>query len=459
MLLINLDGTSVLVDGAKRDKLVWPGDIAISGPSVFVSTNDMITIKNSLDSLLALQNSSGALPYAGYPFNEALSVWSFTYHLYSLIDIYDYYLYTGELDYLQANWDKFKLGLNYPLQFVDSTGLVYVPTSADWLRFGMGAHNIEANSILYYTLNLGVTLAHILNDTSNASTIWSNYSTTIKTAANDLLWDPESNLYRDNDSLPLTDLHPQDGNCWAILANITDSLDKAANISDALYTRWTPYGPPAPEALATVSPFISGFEIQAHYLAGNPSRAIELVKSMWADFMLDDPRMTNSTFIEGYSTNGDLHYAPYSNDPRISHAHGWATGPTSTLTFYAAGLRVTSAAGKTWSVSPNLGGLTNAAAGFSTPLGHFSVNVTTPIANSTDLAIDIEAPPGTTGTVSIPAPETAGKQVAFSLTSRDDASASGGHVKRDYVGSGKLGERMTVEGVQGGRWSITVKAK
>ena len=29
---------------------------------------------------------------------------------------------------------------------------------------------------------------------------------------------------------------------------------------------------------------------------------------------------------------GELHYAPYSNDPRISHAHGWATGPTSSLT-------------------------------------------------------------------------------------------------------------------------------
>jgi hypothetical protein len=32
--------------------------------------------------------------------------------------------------------------------------------------------------------------------------------------------------------------------------------------------------------------------------------------------MLDDPRMTNSTFIEGYSSDGSLHYAPYKNDPR-----------------------------------------------------------------------------------------------------------------------------------------------
>jgi hypothetical protein len=30
--------------------------------------------------------------------------------------------------------------------------------------------------------------------------------------------------------------------------------------------------------------------------------------------MLDDLRMTNSTFIEGYTTNGSLHYAPYINE-------------------------------------------------------------------------------------------------------------------------------------------------
>jgi hypothetical protein len=101
---------------------------------------------------------------------------------------------------------------------------------------------------------------------------------------------------------------------------------------------------------------MSRFELQAHYLAGRPQYAIQLIKRMWADFMLDDSRMTNSTLIEGCSTNGDVHYTPYANDPRISHAHGWATGPPSALTFCAAGLQITSAAGKTWRVAPGPGG-------------------------------------------------------------------------------------------------------
>ncbi|KAJ9615742.1 hypothetical protein H2200_001819 [Cladophialophora chaetospira] len=389
------NGTSVLVDGAKRDRLVWPGDMAIAVPSIFVSTSDLITVRNSLDSLLRLQSSStGALPYAGVPFGQRVPVFSFTYHLYALIGIYDYYLYSGDQTYLTENWKRFKSGLNYSISFIDSLGMANVTSSADWLRFGMGGHNIEANAILYHTLNLGIKLGSVLNDSTVAA--WSKYAAGIKNATKSL-WDPKANLYRDNDTMPLTTIHPQDGNAWAIISNLTASSKQNRDISTALAARWGPYGAPAPEAGATVSPFISGFELQAHYLAGQPQNAIKLMKRMWGDFMLDDPRMTNSTFIEGYSTNGDLHYAPYKNDPRISHAHGWATGPTSLLTFHAAGLQVTGAAGSTWKIAPQLGGLQSAEAGFQTSLGHFEVDVTA--VEDGGLSLTFQTPANTTGSV------------------------------------------------------------
>ena len=362
----------------------------------------MDTIQNGLDSLLILQASDGALPYCGVPFNDVVT-WSFTYHLYTLIDVYDYYLFTGNLTYLSTNWDRFKLALNYSLSFIDSSGMANVTSSNDWARSGMGAHNIEANSILYYTLNRGLELASTLNDSNSSVLNWSTYAANIKSAANEALWDPSANLYRDNDTLPLTTLHPQDGNSWAVMANLTNSSAQALNISHALRSRWGPYGAPAPEAGITVSPFISGFELQAHYLAGNPSYAIDLIKLMWYDFMLEDPRMTNSTFIEGYSTDGSLHYPWYIDDARISYAHGWATGPTSTLTFYAAGLQLTGGAGRTWSVSPALGGLECVTAGFQTPLGSFAVNVDNSTGNGV-MEIDITTPAGTTGVLSLSYP-------------------------------------------------------
>lgn len=84
--------------------------------------------------------------------------------------------------------------------------------------------------------------------------------------------------------------------------------------------------------------------------------------------------MTNSTFIEGYATDSSLVYAPYKNNARVSFAHGWATGPTNSLTTNGAGILLTSDAGKLWTMQSNTGGLSQVSAGFSASLGSFSAS-------------------------------------------------------------------------------------
>ncbi|KAJ6029591.1 uncharacterized protein N7446_011058 [Penicillium canescens] len=394
------NGTSVLMDGAKRDRLVWPGDVVISAPSVFVSTNSLDGIKNAIDSLFILQQSDGRLPWAGAAFTRP----GFTYHLYTLLDLHLYYLYTGDVEYLAHYWGQYKKAISWTITTIDSSKLANVTSTNDWLRSGMGGHNVEANAILYYTLDISLQLAEVLNDHSQDD-IWKSTMNGIKTSVNERLWDPAQNLFFDNDHNQTSNaIHPQDGNSWAIIANLVDA-ERAAAISTALTDRWVkPHGAPAPEAGATISPFATGFEVQAHFLAGFPDRAIDLVEFMWADFMLDDPRMTNSSFIEGYATNGDLHYAPYDNDARISHAHGWATSPTSSLTFYAAGIQITSGGGKTWMVQPRLGNLQRIEAGYETPLGHFSASWTTN-PNSKAIIGSFNMPKGTSGTLILPSVE------------------------------------------------------
>jgi hypothetical protein len=141
------EGSSCVVDGAKRDREVWPGDMSVSLPSIFVSTNDLQSAQNSLNSLLVLQNATGQLPYAGYPFND-LGIVSYTYHLYSLIGISYLYEYSGDLAYLQSVWHHFTRGLAWSLGYIDSSGLMNVTSPADWLRVGMGGHVRRMTSIL-----------------------------------------------------------------------------------------------------------------------------------------------------------------------------------------------------------------------------------------------------------------------------------------------------------------------
>lgn len=277
--------------------------------------------------------------------------------------------------------------------------------------------------------------------------MYTNAASTIKDSAQTLLWDASTSLFRDNET---TTLHPQDGNVWAVLANVTTSPAQNAAISSALSTRWTPYGPPAIEAADAISPFISGFEIQAHFRAGRADRALDLIRFMWADFMLDDPRMTNSTFIEGYASDGALHYAPYKNDPRISHAHGWATGPTSALTFYVAGITVIDGGGSQWLMAPNPGDLTSVEAGFSTTLGSLSASLAA--TNGVLTSYNFSTPLGTSGALSVPYPSCAGTMTVREvegrcLTQTIDIATS----TRNMTAA----DRIELDGLAGGDYAVS----
>lgn len=131
------NGTSTLTDGAKRDRLVWPGDMSIALESVAVSTADLYSVRTGLEALFALQKANGRLPYTSRPFPDTVS---YTYHCHSLIGAFYYYRYTGDKEWIASFWDQYKLGLQWALSSVDDTGLANITASADWLRFGMGAH-------------------------------------------------------------------------------------------------------------------------------------------------------------------------------------------------------------------------------------------------------------------------------------------------------------------------------
>jgi hypothetical protein len=295
---------------------------------------------------------------------------------------------------------------------------------------------------MYYTLQNAVKLAGIMNDTSETSN-WESIASGISTAANNILWDDSTSLYRDNDTISdgsSAPSYPQDGNSWAILAGVA-SGSRAEAVSDALKARWIrPYGAPAVEAGQTISPFTTGFELHAQYLVGHSDYAVDLMEFMWADYMLDDPRMTNSTFIEGFATDGTPLYPVYDYDPRVSHAHGWSTAPTSLLTFYAGGLRITSAAGRTWKVSPALGGLKTVQTSYETPLGSFTASWT----NSTcGLSGTFVTPNSTTGELSIPLASGSTKMVLKGVGGSQEVQLAGLSL-------------VNVTGLQGGKYSITI---
>ncbi|KAL0485203.1 MET18 [Acrasis kona] len=103
-------GSSVLVDGAKCDRTIWAGDLGVSIPSAFASTNDLDAIKNAMDTLYSVQKNTGELPWSGPVFN----LWgSDTYHLWTLLGSALYYDYTQNTEWLTKNWPRINMKYRY----------------------------------------------------------------------------------------------------------------------------------------------------------------------------------------------------------------------------------------------------------------------------------------------------------------------------------------------------------
>ncbi|CAK5273615.1 unnamed protein product [Mycena citricolor] len=276
----------ILVDGAKRDRNIWPGDCGISTHTELVALSDMEPTKNSLMVMFRTQNlTTGALQYSGPPLNNQGSD---TYISWSLIGTHNYFLYTGDLDFIKSVWANYTKAVGFLEGQVDLTGLMNVSSalSNDWGRASGAGHNSAANALLYRTLVTTADLATHLGNVSLPATYLAN-ATKIKTAFNSLLWDAAAGRFRSND-LPRS-IHPQDGNALAVLYNLTTSDAQNKAVSAGLMKFWTPIRP----------------WLRAHFVAGKGERAIDLIEREWG-YMLETNLSVKSPLLEGFSANGSL---------------------------------------------------------------------------------------------------------------------------------------------------------
>jgi hypothetical protein len=393
-------GNVVLVDGAKRDRTVWAGDTGIAVPTGYAALFDTEAAKNSLTTLFNHQHEDGHLNWSGPPWN--LDNGSDTYHLWTLHGTYLAYLYSGDKTWLDSVWSRYKSAMTYITGKMSENGLLNVTATADWgPRHDQGGENVEANSLLYAVLSEGAVLAEAEGD-GDASSNYRALATSVKAQINARLWDASVGAYKDN---PTSSLHPQDGNALAAWFGVTDDASKNRSISYVHSSNWNAIGSITPE-WGQISTFVGSMELMSHFVAGYDTRALDMIRMMWG-FMLSNPNGPQSTFWESFSTEGTFASngsGPAPSDSFTSLAHGWATGPTSALTFYVLGVAPDSVQGQTYHVIPHPGDLTHVEGKLTFAPGKF-VRVSYDVGESCrtfSLSVDARTHTGSAGVMAVP---------------------------------------------------------
>lgn len=321
-------GRSVLVDGAKRDRAVWPGDLAVSALTSYVAFDDVESIRNALTSIYDGQRGSGELPMVGPP------IWIYdsdTYHLWALLTTYNYVAFSNDFDWFSSVQDKYERALDYSIKKIGPSGLMYVTGKNDWTRSayaGQGGENIVANSLLFGNLNNAAKI-YLHLGLLNKNEQYEKLADLLNASINEKLWDTSVGAFKDN---PVSNIFPQDGNSVAILLDVVKDKEKVSKILHKLNMNINHIGARSPEWGNKISTFAGSLEILAR-LKSYDIKALEIAKTEWM-YMIDYPEGTG-TLWEGMGENGEFDFG----DSYMSLSHSWASGPTAALTFYLLGVR------------------------------------------------------------------------------------------------------------------------
>ncbi|CAK5282228.1 unnamed protein product [Mycena citricolor] len=318
----------ILVDGAKRDRNIWPGDCGISTHTELVALSDMEPTKNSLMVMFRTQNlTTGALQYSGPPLNNQGSD---TYISWSLIGTHNYFLYTGDLDFIKSVWANYTKAVGFLEGQVDLTGLMNVSSalSNDWGRASGAGHNSAANALLY-RVRIDFCLSHHVS--ALIKLVDARHHGGPGDASRQCLPPRHIPRQRDQDQncvqqpavgrrggpVPQqrpAEEHPPAGRQRARgpvqphdigrteqgrERRADEVLDAHQAVASRCVLRWW--------FVVCVSP---ARQIQAHFVAGKGERAIDLIEREWG-YMLETNLSVKSPLLEGFSANGSLGCVSY----------------------------------------------------------------------------------------------------------------------------------------------------
>ncbi|EFC38733.1 predicted protein [Naegleria gruberi] len=402
---VGTNPVAVILDGAKRDRNVWSGDLLVAGPLLYYSYYANEYASGTLGICTSYQLKSGFVSSrigTGFPYQTidpsddfvTPIFYSYTYFLASLSAIEEYYLYSGDLSFVKEQWTRLKLLINAFDSLKGSDGLLQ-GVNPNWTydfypSLGMLLGRFTKLNIQYaMAMESASVLAKAVGETNLAETYLIRANST-KQLVNEKLFDTNSGTYIISDQKSGI---AQDTNAFAILSGIASLRGK--NFSSTLLDTMKDQLKSGSNYLtfknagaSFTSPYISYFHAAAAFESNREDHAFDIINSVWTPMTVEGPYFTNA-FWESIEIGA-------TQSASNSFAHAWSGGVSPLLSKYVLGIRPTSTGYSEWVVKPQTGSLTWAKGAVQTPNGKLSVYWS----NSNNLfSITVEVPPKSKGTV------------------------------------------------------------
>jgi alpha-L-rhamnosidase len=447
----------VVVDGAKRDRSVWSGDLAVQGPVIYYSTGATGYMRESLRLLGSYgapdgrvsTNLPGEWPVGTGPTADSETrIYSANYTLWWARALADYYLYTGDKEFLKEEWPILTRELDWSASQVASDGLFVTnqKNGRDWDYYdGPKVGAVTAYNALYYRVLIdSAGLADDLGQDIQARKYRAE-AAALKQAINARLFNSQTGLF-DTSDIERGGI-AQDANVFATAFGLVPE-DKAESILARLKeSLWTKCGPkPFSDAKYKpyISPYVTGFELLARLRANDGENAIHLMSSLWGTMIAPGDFQSGAVW-ENMTLDGKPGLGS-----STSLAHGWAAMPAVALSSLVLGIQPESAGYATWRIQPHPGDLQWAEGRAPTPKGPIDV-AWGRAQTASQFGMRVSTPAGTSGEIAVPA---FGARVAVFVNGR---MVWNGEKANDYAARGDS-NYIYLDHLPGGTYEIFTRS-
>lgn len=355
---MHLTTREFFIDGIKRDRWVWSGDAVQSYLMNYYLFFDSPTVKRTTRLL------RGKDPVTAH-INTIMD-----YTLYWFIGIYDYYLYTGDKEFVKEIYPKMQTLMDYVLSRTNKDGMLEGMTGdwvfVDWADFPMskqGALSFE-QVLLCKSLETMKLCADIVGDTSDAK-LYGELASDLKGKLIPTFWDAERKaLVHNVENGKKSDQVNKFANMFAINFGFFDEATTDSVMKNVMLN---------PDVPAITTPYMRFYELESLCDQGMQKRVLQEMKDYWGGML----REGATSFWEKYNPEdkGTQHLAMYGRPYGKSLCHAWGASPIYLLGRYFLGVEPVKPGYEEFSITPNLGGLKWMEGTVPTPDGEISLYV------------------------------------------------------------------------------------
>jgi alpha-L-rhamnosidase len=312
---------TVFEDGPKRDRRLWIGDLRLQALANYQTFENYALVKRCLYLFAGMTLEGGEVGACIFekPEPHVDDTLLYDYALFFVATLHDYYEASQDVSLLQELWPVAWQQIVIALERLDDNGIV--KDDPIWWCFIDWHPDLNkqaaAHAILIYCLKRGLTIANVLEKSSETHFLAEQIDRLSQTAIS-RLFDAEKGFFVSGEERQVS----WASQVWMVLAGVLNEQKSAALLTQ-LFIQSPPIEP--------MTPYMFHHLVEALWIVGDKEKALEQMRSYWGEMVKDGA----DTFWELYNPK-DKKLSPYGSNLINSYCHAWSCTPAYFIRKYLA---------------------------------------------------------------------------------------------------------------------------